>query len=155
MPQPRLTSWVETRFLPNRKTRTELYRPQQAQLPVGDIKQVVFDFAGVAAFDTGEQSWPFQSTFVVWALTGGIHQPLDAGADFRVQLWHTHNERTRPLFGKHLVRDCALGTGQLPVMLRSTYLLTHGDSLLCEVTSLSAQSNSRIQVVLWGTELRQ
>ena len=148
------TSWVETRFLPNRKTLSEYYRPQQDQLPPGDLKILCFDFENVATLDTGEQSQPFEKDFVVWGITGGIVNLADPAAQFRVQLFHAHAGKQRALFGKPQLNVNCLGSGQLPVLLRTTYLFTPGDSLLCEVNSLSANAaSSRIQVVLWGTEV--
>jgi hypothetical protein len=160
------TIWNETRFLPNRKLLSEIYRPPQSELPAGEVKALCFDFANVTALDTAEQSLQFDRDYVCYAVLGTIFNTADSGATFRLQLFQSHPVKhpttgeivksiTRPIFNKHTLNTVGAGTAQLPNFMRQTLPIPGGDSMLCEVKSLSVATaaNSRIQVVLWGIEL--
>lgn len=149
---------ITTPFLPNRKMLTPYYRPRRVDLPPGEPKFIVFTFPALTQLQTAEIQWPFDRTFLLLALTGNYVNVND-NAGFRVQLTHTHEDITRPLFQKPMLNTMVLGTAQLPMMQRSPYPLVQGDSLLVEVKNLSTpQTNapgttSRIEVVLYGSEL--
>ncbi|MCU1284483.1 MAG: hypothetical protein JWO13_833 [Acidobacteriales bacterium] len=114
---------------------------------------IVFPFLALTALQTDEVSWPFDGDFVLWAITGNYVNASD-NLGFKVQLTHTHQGKTRPMFNKHQLHSNVLGSGQRPFLMRETYLFQQGDSLLVEVKNLSqAATTSRCEVVLCGTQL--
>jgi hypothetical protein len=151
-------------YLPNRKTLQDLYVPGESELPQGDFRMQVFDFggpadvlAGVNPFETREQSWTFDSTMVVWGLTGSMNNRAAPGAvvasGFRFQIRQLHSQIEKLWFNKHQIQQNILGTSALPFLLRKSHLVTAGDTVTVEVKSLvtPAQGNvTRIQVCLVG-----
>jgi hypothetical protein len=151
-------------YLPNRKTLQELYVPGENELPAGDFRMQVFDFGGPAdvlggvnPFETREQSWTFDSTMVVWGLTGSMNNRAAPGAvvaaGFRFQIRQAHNHIEKLWFNKHQIQQNVLGTASLPFLLRKSHLVTAGDTVTVEVKSLVTPANgnvTRIQVCLVG-----
>jgi hypothetical protein len=157
------TAGVEL-YLPNRKTLQELYVPSELELPHGDPRLQVFDFGGPAdvlggvnPFETREQSWTFDKTLVVWAMTGSMNNRASPGAvvaaGFRFQIRQLHGQVEKLWFNKHQISANVLGSGALPALLRKTHLVPAGDTLTVEVKSLvtPTQGNvTRIQACLIG-----
>lgn len=132
-------------FLPNRKLLTGLYLPRPEQIPAGELRCLVFDFPAVAAMEVQEQSILLDEPFVIWATTGFS----DQAAGFRLQLYHDHQGKQRAWFNKPGIASNVVGNGQRPAILKETYPIDAGDSLLAEVRSLAA-AQARMQIALYG-----
>jgi hypothetical protein len=144
-------------YLPNRKTLQDLYVPRESELPQGDPRMQVFNFAPVNPWETQEQNWVFDKSMVIWGLTASMNNNAGPGAavaaGFRFQVLQGHGQIQRPWFNKHQIQQNVVGSGALPFLLRKTHLVTAGDSITVEVKSLvtAAQGNiTRIQVCLIG-----
>jgi hypothetical protein len=144
-------------YLPNRKTLQDLYVPNESELPHGDPRLQVFNFAPVNPLETQEQNWVFDQSMIVWGLTSSMNNNGAPGAvvaaGFRFQVLQGHGQIQRPWFNKHQIQQNVLGTASLPFLLRKTHLVHAGDSITVEVKSLvtAAQANiTRIQVCLIG-----
>lgn len=144
-------------YLPNRKTLQDLYVPNESELPHGDPRMQVFNFAPVNPLETQEQSWVFDKSMLVWGLTASMNNNAAPGAvvaaGFRFQVLHAHGQVQRPWFNKHQIQQNVAGTAALPFLLRKTYPVAAGDAITVEVKSLvtAAQANiTRIQLCLVG-----
>ena len=144
-------------YLPNRKTLQDLYVPRESELPQGDTRMQVFNFAPVNPLETQEQTWVFDKSMVIWGLTASMNNNAAPGAvvaaGFRFQVLQGHGQIQRPWFNKHQIQQNIAGSGALPFLLRKTHLVTAGDSITVEVKSLvtAVQANiTRIQLCLIG-----
>ena len=141
-------------YLPQYGLRTSVVLPEEDELPAVELWAYSFDFGflpgnpQVGALGTSELSYALGEEVLVWAITAA---DSDA-AGFRYMLYHQRQGAQRQLFDKHQLQVNAAGTAQFPVFLKSPYLLLPGDSILCEVKSLS-NNPSNIQVVLFGGRL--
>lgn len=149
-------------YLPNRKTLQDLYVPNESELPAGDPRLQVFNFAPVNPFETQEQSWIFDQSMVIWGITGSMNNNAAPGAvvaaGFRFQVLQGHGQVQRQWFNKHQIQQNVIGTAALPFLLRKTQFVAAGDSVTVEVKSLvtPAQANvTRIQVCLIGVIVPQ
>jgi hypothetical protein len=144
-------------YLPNRKTLQDLYVPRESELPQGDPRMQVFNFAPVNPLETQEQTWVFDKSMVIWGLTSSMNNNAAPGAavaaGFRFQVLQGHGQIQRAWFNKHQLSQNVMGSGALPFLLRRTHLVPAGDSITVEIKSLvtAAQANiTRIQVCLIG-----
>lgn len=144
-------------YLPNRKTLQDLYVPGESELPEGDARMQVFNYAPVNPLETQEQSWTFDKSMIVWGLTGSMNNNAAPGAavaaGFRLQIRQAHGHIEKTWFNKHQISQNILGTGTLPMLLRRTHLVPAGDTVTIEIKSLvtAAQANiTRVQVCLIG-----
>ncbi|MBZ5522260.1 MAG: hypothetical protein LAP21_08460 [Acidobacteriia bacterium] len=144
-------------YLPNRKTLQDLYVAPESELPKGDPRCQVFNFAPVNPLETQEQAWSFDRSMLVWGLTGSMNDNAAPGAavaaGFRFQILQSHNGVRRMWFNKHQIQQNVLGSGATPFLLRRTHPIALGDTLTVEVKSLvtAAQANvTRMQVCLFG-----
>jgi hypothetical protein len=149
-------------YLPNRKTLQELYVPNESELPHGDPRLQVFNFAPVNPLETQEQSWIFDQSMVIWGITGSMNNNAAPGAvvaaGFRFQVLQGHGQVQRQWFNKHQIQQNVIGTAALPFLLRKTQFVAAGDSVTVEIKSLvtPAQANvTRIQVCLVGVIVPQ
>jgi hypothetical protein len=149
-------------YLPNRKTLQDLYVPNESELPHGDPRLQVFNFAPVNPLETQEQSWIFDQSMVIWGITGSMNNNAAPGAvvafGFRFQVLQGHGQVQRQWFNKHQIQQNVIGTAALPFLLRKTQFVAAGDSVTVEVKSLvtPAQANvTRIQVCLVGVIVPQ
>jgi hypothetical protein len=149
-------------YLPNRKTLQDLYVPNESELPHGDPRLQVFNFAPVNPLETQEQSWIFDQSMVIWGITGSMNNNAAPGAvvalGFRFQVLQGHGQVQRQWFNKHQIQQNVIGTAALPFLLRKTQFVAAGDSVTVEVKSLvtPAQGNiTRIQVCLVGVIVPQ
>lgn len=138
-------------YLPQYGLRTSAVLPAEDELPPLELWAYCFDFGfvpgspQVGALGTSELSYALAEEVLIWAITGA---DSDA-AGFRYMLYHQRQGAQRQVFDKHQLGVNAAGSAQFPVFLKSPYLLMPGDSILCEVKSLS-NNPSNIQVVLYG-----
>lgn len=144
-------------YLPNRKALQDLYVPAETELPAGDPRYQVFNYAPVNPLETQEQSWTFDKTMVVWGLVGSMNNNAAPGAavaaGFRFQIRQAHGQIEKTWFNKHQISQNVLGTGALPTLLRRTHLVPAGDTVTIEIKSLvtAVQANvTRVQVCLIG-----
>jgi hypothetical protein len=149
-------------YLPNRKTLQDLYVPNESELPHGDPRLQVFNFAPVNPLETQEQSWIFDQSMVIWGITGSMNNNAAPGAvvaaGFRFQVLQGHGQVQRQWFNKHQIQQNVIGTAALPFLLRKTQFVAAGDSVTVEIKSLvtPAQANvTRIQVCLVGVIVPQ
>jgi hypothetical protein len=144
-------------YLPNRKSLQDLYVPNESELPAGEPRLQVFNFAPVNPLETQEQSWIFDQAMIIWGITASMNNNAAPGAvvaaGFRFQVLQSHGQVQRQWFNKHQIQQNVAGTAQLPFLLRKTHFVAAGDSITVEVKSLvtPAQANvTRIQLCLIG-----
>lgn len=133
-------------WMSNRKVLTPQYLPDEVELPPGDLKMLVYDFALLAARQTLERSKTMEERFLCWGITAN---DTDA-AGFRLQIFHVHGSEQHTLLLRHMLAQDITGTGSLPFVLKRTRVFERGDTVSIEVRNLSAVANATIQVVLWG-----
>ena len=137
-------------YLPQYGLKTSAMLPHLDELS-GELWAYSFDFGfvpgnpQVGALGTSELSYSLAEEVLLWGITGADSD----NAGFRFMLYHQRQGQQRQLFDKHQLGVNAAGSAQLPTFLKSPYLLAPGDSILCEVKSLSNNA-SNIQVVLFG-----
>jgi len=144
------------RFLPQRGVRTKLFAPAPRELPAGRMCQLVFDFPLLAPLQVGKFKINIVADTLLWAITGMGSSASIAGplaGPYRVQFFHEHMGEQRQLFDRHELDANEIGTAQQPMLLKETYPLVRGDSILAEVKSLDPLNNETVQIVLWGIEL--
>lgn len=153
-----------------------LYIPKLRDLPQSgmDLKAMVFDFgfnAGsstLGPFGTQKVNLQVERPVMLYGITGfgnAVFNPdvAPGRVGFNLQLYHTHDQTERLFFNKHLNDAEICGSGARLHIFRSPYLVPKGDQLACEVKNLSdnslnpgfpaqPQSDTSIQVVLWGGE---
>jgi hypothetical protein len=146
-------------YLPNRKTLQDLYVPSEVELPEGDARCQVFNFAPVNPFEVQEVSWVADKPLVVWGLNGTMNNFTPPGAavaaGFRVAIFQTHGKTKWAWMNKHQINANILGQQGLPFLLRSPQLVGKGDSLIVEIKSLvtAVQGNiTRVQVAFFGVQ---
>jgi hypothetical protein len=141
--------------------------PDPGDLPTRGLrtKGLVFDWgfnpgtSGLAAFDTQNITAQIDEHFLIWGIVGFSNDtsgPNGASAGFLLQVFHTHKGLQRRMFQKHLADAEAVGSAELPFILKKPYFVAKGDSLEAEVKNLGnpvAPALTSIQVVLWGGEV--
>lgn len=138
-------------FLPNRKMMTEMFLPRLDHVPSdAQLRAVGFSFPQVEALGTVEQTVQIEPAFLALMLVG--YGTDDAG--FNVKIWHNTTAGSRELMNKAINSGAALGTAQHPFFIKEPYLMLRGDSLRCQVKSLSiSATNAHIWVAFWGGDV--
>ena len=138
-------------FLPQRKTLTETFLPQLDQVPSdADLRWVGFSFLSVGTLATVEQTVQIEPAFLALSL---VAFDTDA-AGFNLQMWHNTTGGSRMLFNKAIALGASVGRARHPTWIKEPYLMLRGDSVRCQVKSLSTSATpSQIWVAFVGGDV--
>jgi hypothetical protein len=92
-------------------------------------------------------------TSPTWWKSGS--SPFDAGASsgFHFQFLHSHQGNQRQFFSKFMTPTESGGSGGLPLLLKTPYMVIRGDELTCQVRNVQVTPVAlQVQVVLYGGE---
>ena len=138
-------------FLPNRKLLTRMFLPKLDHVPSdAQLRAVGFVFPSVGTLATVEQTVQIEPAFLALTLVGYSTDP----AGFNVKLWHNTSGGSRSLSNTAISFSATLGHARHPFYIKEPYLMLRGDSLRCQVKSLSQSATpAQIWVAFWGGDV--
>jgi len=138
-------------FLPNRKLMTEMFLPYLDHIPSdADLRWIGFVFPSVGTLATVEQTVQIEPAFLALTVMGYSTDP----AGFNVKFWHNTTGGSRELSNKAIGFPASLGKAIHPSYIKEPYLMLRGDSLRCQVKSLSTSATpSNIWIAFHGGDV--
>ncbi len=134
------------------------FLPNPLEIPPGRLKLQVYDWGtginpvipALKPLEVGQISRACETDYLIWGMTAFS----TSAAGFLIQIVHSVQSRPRPLFSHHIINGNFAGLATNPFLMKETYPIRRGDTLMVEVKNLEpTAAATKIQVVIWTGEL--